>query len=114
MTNVKKVDCALLPPCAKTVHNGPTTLASCGGNADSSHPGHGLDPLNYGWMESNGYNAPEWFFGSAVPDDLFEGEREDESVEDLQGDQSDVVTEFDDADESSSDWSDDSESETEI
>lgn len=92
MTNVKKVDCALLSPCAKTVHNGPTTL----------------DPLNYGWMKSNGYNAPEWFLGSAVPDDLFEGEREDESVEDLQGDQSDVATEFDDADESSSDWSDDS------
>lgn len=83
------------------------------GNADSPHPGHGLDPLNYGWKEKNRYYTPDWFVGPAIPDDLFqEGELEEDSMEDLHSDQPDV----DNADDSSSElpWSDDSESETEI
>ena len=54
MTNVKKVDCALLPPCAKTAHNKMQRahfINILWGNADSAHPGHGLDYLNYGWKE---------------------------------------------------------------
>ena len=58
MTNVKKVDFALLPPWAKTVHNKMQRahyISIIWGNADSAHPGNGLDPLNYGWKEKNGY-----------------------------------------------------------
>ena len=58
MTYVKKVDCALLPHCAKTVHNKMQRahfISIRWGNADSAHPGHCLDPLNYGWKEKTGY-----------------------------------------------------------
>ena len=81
------------------------------GNAVSAHPGHGLDPLNYGWKEKNGYCTSDWFLGLAMPDYLFqEGEREENSIEDLESDQPDVATVFDDDDVSNSEnaWSDDS------
>ena len=113
MTNVKKVDCALLPPCAKTVHNKLRRahfISILWGNADSPHPGHDLDPLNYGWVNNDGYYTPDWFSGHAVPAGIFqEDEGEDNSVED---DQADAAIEFDDVDESEA-LSDDSESEAE-
>ena len=74
MTNVKKDDCVFLPPYSKTVHN-KMQRAHCTsilwGNADSAHPGHALDPLNYGWKENNGYYTPDWFLGHTMPDYLF-------------------------------------------
>ena len=84
------------------------------GNADSEHPGNGLDPLNNEWKEKNGYYTPDWFFGPALPDYIVhEGEREKDSIEDHQ---SDVATVFENAEDSNSEnaWNDDSESETEI
>ena len=120
MTNVKKVDCALIPPCAKTVYNKMQRahfISILWGNADSAHPGHVLDPLNYGWKEKNGYYTPDWFLGPALPDYLFhEREREEDSIEDHQSYQPDVATVFENDDDSNSEniWSDDSESETEI
>jgi hypothetical protein len=121
MTNVKKVDCALLPPCAKTVHNKLRRahfITIIWGQADSPHPGLGLDPLNYGWKDKNGYYTPDWFLGPAVPDELFqEGGQDDETTDDVQNDQQDMPdTDFDDVDDSSAElpWSEDSESETEI
>ena len=74
MTNVKKIDGALLPPCAKTVHNKMQRahfISILWGNADSAHSGNGLDPLNYGWKEKNGYYTPDWFFRPALPDYFF-------------------------------------------
>ena len=98
MTNVKKVDCALLPPCAKTVHNKMQRshfISILWGNADSAHPSHSLDPLNYRWKEKHGYNTPDWFLGPALPDYIFyEGEREEDSIKNHQSDQSDVATIF--------------------
>lgn len=117
MTNVKKVDCALLPPCAKTVHKKLQRahfISVLWGNADLPHPGNGLDPLQYGWKDKNGCYTPDWFSGPSIPDDLFE-EGSDDSVEDQSG-QPDEAIAFDNADDSNSElaWSDDSESETEI
>lgn len=66
MTSVRKVDCALLPPSAKTVHNKLLRahfISILLGSADSPHPEQGLDPLNFGWKEKNGYYVPEWFVG---------------------------------------------------
>lgn len=116
MSNVKKVDCALLPPCAKTVHNKLQRahfISILWGNADSAHPGLGLDPLNYGWKENNGYYTPDWYLGHAMPDYLFqEEEREEDITVNLQSVQPDVAAEFDDDDDDSCSeiaWSDDSE-----
>ena len=110
MTNVKKVDCALLPPCAKTAHNKMPQahfISIIWGNADSAHPRHSLDPLNYRWKEKNGYTS-DWFLGPALPDYIFhEGEREEESIKDHQSDQPDVATVFENNDDSNSEnaWS---------
>jgi len=116
MANVKKVDCALLPPCAKTLRNKTRRahfISIVWGNADSAHPGEGLDPLNYGWKDKNGDYAPDWFSGPALPDYLFQ---ERELLDEDPVDQPDLATEFNDADDFNSDlaWSEDSDSESEM
>ena len=122
MTNVK-VDCALLPACAKTVHNKMqrahfTSLALFGEMMTrSAHPGHGFDSLNYRWKENNLYYTPKWVLGPALPDYiLHEGEREEDSMEEHQCNQPDVANVFENDDDSNSEkaWCDDSESEIEI
>ena len=111
MTNVKKFDCALLPPCAKTVHKKMQLahfISILWGNADSAHPRHSLDTLNYRWKEKKSYNTPDWFLGHALPDYIFhEGEREEESIKDHQSDQPDDATVLENNDDSNSEnaWS---------
>ena len=121
MTNVKKVNCAVIPICAKTVHNKMQRahfISIIWGNADSARPGHGLYHLmNHGWKEKNGYYTPDLFLSPALLGYLFlEGEQEEDSIEDHQSDQPDVNTVFENDDDSNSEnaWSDDSESETDI
>lgn len=66
MVKIKKVDCALLPPCADTLHQKLRRahfVSIIWGNADSPQPGHGLDPLHYGWKEKDGCYMPNWFIG---------------------------------------------------
>ena len=41
------------------------------GNADSAYPGHGFDPQNYGWKDTNVYYTPDWFLRHALPDYFF-------------------------------------------
>lgn len=123
MSNVKKVDCALLPPCSKTVNKKlqrAHLISMVWGNADSAHPGENLDPRNFGWKEKDGCYAPEWFSGPSMPDDLFQGEDEEQEdcVEDCESDDSDFADVFDRDNginsNSDSAWSDDSESAIEL
>ena len=118
MVKLKEVDCALLPPCTKTVHkklHRTHFLSILWGNADSPYPGEGLDPLKFGWEQINGYYAPEWFSGPAFPNELFQEREQDDTMEDIQSNESNDI-EFDDTDDSSSElsWSDDPESETDV
>lgn len=74
MANIKKVDCALLPPCKKTLRKKVQRahyVSIMWGNADSAEPGQDLDPVNFGWKCDNGLYSCDWFAGSPVPDDLF-------------------------------------------
>ncbi|CAL4180456.1 unnamed protein product, partial [Meganyctiphanes norvegica] len=91
LVNLKKVDCALLPPCLKTVHKKIQRahyVSILWGNADSPYPGHGLDPVNYGWILRNGYYAPDWFSGPSISNDLFqESDQGDESMENFETDE---------------------------
>ena len=117
MATVRKVDCAILPPCAQTVHNKlQRAHFIIWGNADSAKPADGLNPLNYGWKEDNGKFVPDWFPGPAMPGELFEGdiEADDRQEENVDGDDH-AGTEFDygDASGSESAWSSDEESGTE-
>ena len=67
-----------------------------------------MDPLDYGWKDTNGHYAPGWFSGPAMPDYLFhEGNVMGEMSEDSENDHPDLTTEFDDA-YSEPPWSDDS------
>lgn len=100
MSKVKKVDCALLPPCGKTLRNKVKRaqyVSIIWGNADSAHPSQGLDPLEYGWKNDNGHYYPDWFPGPAEPDSLFSDKNETNE----------------DNDDSGPEWSDDSDSESE-
>ncbi|XP_041362193.1 uncharacterized protein LOC121378189 [Gigantopelta aegis] len=119
LASVKKIDCTLLPPCARTLCNKTKRahfVSIVWGHADSSHPDQGLDPLNYGWKDKNGCYVPDWFSGPAVPDYLFLKGNVSERAVDLGNDQPDLAAEFDDVHDASSElpWSDDSESETEM
>ena len=114
MKNLKKVDCALLPPCSKTVHNKMLRaqyVSIVWGNAESAYPESGLNPCDYGWNIKNGSYIPVWFSGPAEPNNLFEDEEPEshEAENDTDGD----VEEYEDAENSGSEleWSDDSESE---
>lgn len=85
MSNAKKVDCALLPPCSNTVDKKlkrAHLISIVWGNADSAHPGESLDPQNFGWKEKDGYYDFDWYSGPSMPDDLFD--EEDETQEDYQ------------------------------
>lgn len=121
MSNAKKVDCALLPPCSNTVDKKlkrAHLISIVWGNADSAHPGENLDPQNFGWKEKDGYYDFDWYSGPSMPDDLFD--EEDETQEDYQdqcdSDDLDFTNSEGNGTNSNSDnvWSDDSESEFEI
>ena len=121
MADVKKFDCALLPPCARTLYKKVQRahfVSIIWGNADLPYPGNGLDPVNYGWKKSNGYYAPEWFSGPPVPDDFNEEEElGDQSKEDHEKSQSGGTNYVADVTEDSNldgAWSDDSDCEVEI
>ena len=107
MANMKKVDCALLPPCARTVARKlqrAQYVSVIWGTADSPYPGRGLDPLDFGWKLNNGVYVPDWFEGPAIPVDIL---THDPGCSDQQRDE-----QFEDAN-SELPWSDDSESELE-
>lgn len=119
MSKVKKVDCAHLPPCAKTVNKKLQRahyVSILWGKADLAHPRDGLDPLNYGWKEINGCYIPEWFTGPALPNDLFKEVKCMEDVEDDHESDHAIVAGVVDKDDlcSENGWSDDTESEAEL
>ena len=118
MANVKTVDCALRPPCAKTLWNKTRRahyVCIIWGNAGSPQPDHDLDPLQYGWKDTNGHNTPVWYPGSAEPDNFFEGDHESERSESGDDGQTEDSDDRDDTDTNSGpEWSDDSDSESDM
>lgn len=119
MLKVKKVNCAHLPLCAKTVHKRlqrANYVSIIWGKADLAHPRDGLDPLNYGWKEKHGCYIPEWFMGPALPDVLFKEVKCKEEVEDDHESDHAFVAPVVDEDDlcSGNGWSDDTDSETEL
>lgn len=125
MENIKKVDCALLPPCKKTLINKLARahfVSIFWGNADSPEPDHDLDPVQYGWKLEDGHYKFDWFSGSSVPEELFvepNNDRIDEQPEEDIDEESDDDDEFvedniDIGDVSGPEWTDDSDSENDL
>lgn len=119
MENIKKVDCALLPPCKKTLINKLARahfVTMFWGNADSPEPDHDLDPAQYGWKLEDGHYKFDWFPGPAVPEELFgesnndgNDEQPDENVDEEFEDDIEGNADIDDV--SGPEWTDDSDSE---
>lgn len=84
LANIKRIDCALLPPSRPTLAmkirrtQYVTTLWT---NADTAAPGEGLSPTDYGWSVIDNLLKPTWFDGPAIPDSLFTNDSEPEDME---------------------------------
>ena len=117
LTDVRKIDCALLPPTRRTLKmkvRRAQYVATLWSHAMLPFPSVGLSPTDYGWKVHDNILKPIWFEGPAIPDNLFvmdESDRKDigaDSDLDLGLQPIDGVNS--DSDEA---WSEDSESENE-
>ena len=101
LARLKKINCASLPPCAKTLENHirrAQYVARIWKRADQVDPTGGASPADFGWkLTEENYFEPDWFPGSSVPESLT-GPCEEENVEATSTD-----------DESDGAWSEDSE-----
>lgn len=74
-----------------------------------------MDPLAYGWKDRNGLYSPDWFTGTALPEELFEEGESDNGINELPNYPTDEAVEFDNDELSTEEsWTDDSDSEPEI
>ena len=125
LANIKRIDCALLPPSRPTLEmkvRRAQYVAALWTHAVTASPGDGLSPTDYGWCVKDNLLKPTWFEGPAIPDTLFTDGSNDEDleVEDMEVDDGDSDSELDeetvDGLVSTADgeaWSEDSDSEEE-
>ena len=74
---IKKVNCALLPPCQKVLEQKIKRAQYIGNiwsTAHSAEPGGDKVPSNYGWTWKDGKWKPIWYDGDALPQSLNENE----------------------------------------
>ena len=74
LANVKKIDCALLPPShtslkMKLLRAQYVTILWM--SASSAYPTDGMSPTDYGWLLQDGILQPHWFDGPAIPESVF-------------------------------------------
>ena len=97
MKNIKKVNCALLPPCSKVVkkHIQRTKYVSLlWNNATKSSPTEGRAPVDFGWeLSAEGLLVPSWYDGWQFPNQITLEDNEEEE------DSSNEWGESDDSDE---------------
>ena len=112
MANVKKADCALLPPCQKILKNKvqrANYVSIIWANAGSPQPDQGLDPVQFGWKSYNGHFTPHLFPRLVEPDNLFKDVPDVRRTEITEN----AETSFVDLDtDSGPEWSDDSNSDS--
>lgn len=80
MANIKKVDCALLPPCKLTLKMHvlrANYVSMMWSRASSCYPTVGLNPVDYGWYIKDGLLHPLWFSGPSSPDITLFSEKSD-------------------------------------
>jgi len=100
LARLKKINCASLPPCTKTLLNHikrAQYVARMWKRADETNPTGEASPTDYAWKLNQNCFEPDWFPGSSVPESLTTS-----TPEDTMG-----VTSTDD-EESDNTWSDDS------
>ena len=112
LEKVKKIDCALLPPCKRSLcmklrSQYVTILWK---HAFSAASGHHLTASDHGWIFSNEVSQPHWFDGPAIPSNLFKDSEEDNlnEIEDTLDEQEASEADISDEEPWSEDSSDDS------
>ena len=84
LARLKKINCASLPPCAKTLNNHikrAQYVAIMWKRADQKDPTGGANPTDFGWkLSEDNYFEPVWFPGSSVPESLT-GSCHEENIE---------------------------------
>ena len=89
MANIKRVDCALLPPCSQTMQFKllrARYVAKLWARAGTAFPGSGLSPLDHGWSIQDQALTPIWYVGEPIPEGLF-GDSSDGEIEDIADDE---------------------------
>ena len=110
LTKVKKVNCASLPPCARSLNKHiqrANYVSMIWYNSDKAQP-TSCSPLDFGWQEDDfGRYQPHWFEGPSVPN-IVTGDNELDDEETVTGEHVDVegTVEADEIDEG--EWSGDS------
>lgn len=86
LANIKRIDCALLPPSRRTLEKKLQRshyVTILWNQANLACPGQGLSPTDYGWSTNGNLLQPVWFDGSALPDALFnrQDNRKNDSID---------------------------------
>lgn len=81
LSNIKKIDCALLPPCRRSLEKKLqrahyVAVLQC--NANTTSPDQGQSPADYGWSVKDDLLQPLWFDGPATPSAQFSNGTEEE------------------------------------
>ena len=71
--NIKKINCASLPPMSKICGKAYTTHSVCGQELErcyASDPTDGLEPVNNGWKMIGQNLEPDWYSKKCLPEQL--------------------------------------------
>ncbi|KAK3883498.1 hypothetical protein Pcinc_012197 [Petrolisthes cinctipes] len=74
LTNIKRIDCALLPPSRRALDKKlqrAQYVSILWNHANLACPDQGLSNTDYGWSANGNLLQPVWFDGPALPDALF-------------------------------------------
>jgi len=74
LANIKKIDCALLPPSQQTLRKKilrAQYVANLWRQANTAYPNQHMSPIHYGWSLKAGLLQPTWYDGPAIPESLF-------------------------------------------
>lgn len=82
LANIKKTDCALLPPSRQILDKKLQRahyVTILWNHINFACPDQGLSPTDYGWSANGNLLQPVWFDGPALPDALFTDNNKDDS-----------------------------------
>ena len=103
-SKLRKVNCALIPPCRSTLEQKMARanfVANMWMRATTPRPCQEMDPKDFGWSQTNGIYEPIWYSGLMMPTNILVGESDDLEEEEATGNESDVAAEGVDYEESS-------------
>ena len=95
LKKLRKINCALLPPCQKVLHQ-KILWAQCvsqvWSKAAGKSPSESLCPANYGWRREENRWKWVWYIGSAVPETFAGSTDDDEEENDAENDEDDACS----------------------